>query len=661
MRQTGHGIRAAAIDAALVPIFAAVAAAHVYPLVRRLSTHLPGAGLGDNAGFAWNLWWMRQALGSDQLDFFRTDHLMAPLGAALIQHTHTALTAWLGATILGGVSVVEAQNALLLASVALNGLAAYALTREAGASRAPAFLSGVLFMLAPPLTARLTGHFNFVAAWPLALGCWAALRLIRRPTVSAALALGVTAAATAYAEPYLFVYLALAAAVLLLGTTWSARVTFAAERTRRGNRTALPFTLAVVSAGLFAAGLAIALTGGAELYLRDVEISARRPTNVLIGAWTAALAALVIRTRPRLHVSRAGEATRPVWRHFLGAIAIAGALMWPLARAAWDLWRSGDYVSAARGLKSAPAGVDVATLVMGPPFHGLIGGRVRDVYGRFGIDPLESGAWLGVLPLALALWSFWRFGREPAVRRWALLASVFFVWALGPFLVAFGQNVGLVLPQALVQIVPLLNNARIPGRALIVVSLSLAVLAGLGLQRAGGARPLLAAGLAAAACLELIAAPLALTPVPRFSTAVRWLAGQPEGTVLHLPFGLRDGFGERGRLDHGSLILQFRHGKPLAGGFVARLPSRVEEWYERTEPFGTFLRLSAGEPPGELPSCAEALRGLRSASVRYVVVERRLAPRPAVRFLRSLPVKRAIGDRFREVYVLEDAAGCPSR
>jgi hypothetical protein len=47
-----------------------LAIVHTYPLVRRLGSHLPGLGLGDNVSFVWNGWWMREALASSSADFF---------------------------------------------------------------------------------------------------------------------------------------------------------------------------------------------------------------------------------------------------------------------------------------------------------------------------------------------------------------------------------------------------------------------------------------------------------------------------------------------------------------------------------------------------------------------------------------------------------------
>ena len=138
MRETAWHVAAAAGFGALAVVWS-------WPLVWHLSTHLTGAGLGDNAVFAWNFWWMRTALSSGT-DFFRTSFLFAPVGADLTLHTHTALTAFVGATVLRHLSVVAALNVTILVSLALNGFCAYLLawqlTRDWGASILAGTISG---------------------------------------------------------------------------------------------------------------------------------------------------------------------------------------------------------------------------------------------------------------------------------------------------------------------------------------------------------------------------------------------------------------------------------------------------------------------------------------------------------------------------------------
>ena len=54
------------------------------------------------------------------------------------------------------------------------------------------------------------------------------------------------------------------------------------------------------------------------------------------------------------------------------------------------------------------------------------------------------------------------------------------------------------------------------------------------------------------------------------------LRDRPEGgTLCELPLGIVDGFGGTGQLDSRTLFYQTIHGRPMVGGFVARLPPAV--------------------------------------------------------------------------------------
>ena len=61
-------------------------------------------------------------------------------------------------------------------------------------------------------------------------------------------------------------------------------------------------------------------------------------------------------------------------------------------------------------------------------------------------------------------------------RRWIWLTGLFFVWSLGSFLLVGGIDTGLPLPQLLGRMTPILSNARMPGRAIVMVQLGIALL-----------------------------------------------------------------------------------------------------------------------------------------------------------------------------------------
>ena len=90
-----------------VALFAVLSLAWSFPLVLHLGTHVPGGGAGDNVSFVWNLWWMRMAL-HQHLNPFYTTFIFHPVGVDLTQHTHTALSGVIAATLLP-LSAVAAQ------------------------------------------------------------------------------------------------------------------------------------------------------------------------------------------------------------------------------------------------------------------------------------------------------------------------------------------------------------------------------------------------------------------------------------------------------------------------------------------------------------------------------------------------------------------------
>jgi hypothetical protein len=576
----------------VVPALAALAllaVIHTWPLARHLTTHLPGEGIGDNAIFAWNTWWMRQAL-SGPAAFFDAGVLFAPVGTSLVLHTHTASGAFAGSLL--PVDAVAATNVLVITCVALNGIAAYAVAYFLTGSRPAAALAGVLFLGAAPLTVRLMGHFNLLYAWTMVAAAVACVRVGRVRSPASGVVAGLAAALVAWTDYYFFIYTVVSVMVVA-----AADVLRVEHARRAAGRTAR--VLAVLTILLAIAGVAAHLLG-------------RTAENLFTAAWIFGLAWLAATWRFRLRVVAAPSV--PLLPVAAGVVVFALAVA-PIVTGAFALWRAGDYVDPPRYWRSAPPGADLATLVMGPPWHGLAGGLVRRAYASLDIDAMEMSGWLGVVPLVLAVLAL----RDPRLRSqrrvWTALALVFAVWSAGAFLSAGGLNTGVLLPQQALRYVPVVSNARMPARALVVVSFALAMLAALW---ARSQRPVVVYSLAALAALEQLAAPLPLAAVPHRAID-RALALRPSGIVIELPFGYRDGFGMRGRFDEAALLGQIVHGHPIAGGFVARLAPSVREWYESKPEFRALLE--AAERGGmQAVDCAAIARIFEASGARYVVV-----------------------------------------
>jgi hypothetical protein len=260
--------------------------------------------------------------------------------------------------------------------------------------------------------------------------------------------------------------------------------------------------------------------------------------------------------------------------------------------------------------------------------------------------------------LLLAAWCVRRQRHDPAVRRWAAVGALFFIWALGPHLMIFGVNTGLPLPTAVLRYLPIISNVRMPGRAVVVVYLSLAVLSAVALA-SWRARPAAPRWLAVTALLlvliDFAAPPLRMTELPESPLDVT-LRNRPEhGAVCELPLGIRDGFGERGDFDEWTLFRQTIHRRPLVGGFVARLSPSVIKAYESDPLLSALLRLSTLEADGSsaLPDRGQALELLHRHDISFVTLTKRTARPELIHYVTTvLPLALVAEDEQRALYVV---------
>jgi hypothetical protein len=636
--------------------------------VRSLDTAVTGVGAGDNVAFVWNFWWARHVLGGGSPEYFRTALLFAPFGTSLVLNTSTPLQAWMGATVLGGLPLVRAHNVVLLCGLAADGfttyLLAYAFTRRVW----PAAMAGTAFATSAYVSVHLLGHFNLVHAWVLPLAALAWVSLLAAPSAPRALAAGAAFAAAAYSDYYYLVYATLFAVAWWSVVSTNATLSWRPDRFRKTSR-----TLMAVACLALAAGIAIAMSSGLRFNLGPIHVSAMQARNPVSLAGLCLLAWVLLHTRVTLERSphaapvgssvNAGASTRrkvsgldlPARRrvvvHVVVAAAIGGALTLPLAAGALSMARSGDYVSQQYFWRSAPRGVDLATIVLGNPMHALSGAWTRAAYDRLGINVMEQAAWLGVVPALLLVGAIRFRATLPATARpWFWIAGLFAIWSLGPYLTIAGLDTGLLLPQSLARYVPIVSNARMPGRAFVVVQLAVAVLGAMAVSSWNWTAPRVAA-LTAFLVMEGLAAPYPLYRLPAADAVDRILRASGAGIVVELPTGTRDGFGEWGRFDQRALVHQTLHGQPLVGGAVSRVPPRVIAGYRNTPAIAALFELSAGTIAADaLPSNLGA--SLAASGIRHVVVNTGEVPEALREPFRRRGLLFVVADGPRELYAV---------
>ncbi|HJX39640.1 MAG TPA: hypothetical protein VJ714_13655, partial [Anaerolineae bacterium] len=150
---------------------------------------------------------------------------------------------------------------------------------------------------------------------------------------------------------------------------------------------------------------------------------------------------------------------------------------------------------------------------------------------------------------------------------WLVSGLVFFTLALGPYLHVAGRQLPIPLPYlGLYRLIPFFSIARSVSRFDVMVMLSLAVLAALGLQgalrrlaaRSGTVVALLGVALV---CFEFLPVPYPLTAVEVPSFYEGLAAEQEEYAILELPM-------DWDRPAH--LLYQTVHRKPISAGYVTR-------------------------------------------------------------------------------------------
>ncbi|MGC4084482.1 MAG: hypothetical protein QM736_20795 [Vicinamibacterales bacterium] len=619
-----------------------------FPLVLQLHDHLPGREIGDNVAFLWNLWWMRHAGAS----FFFTPYLFAPFGVDLALHTHTALPALVTATVLRGVNLLAAQNVVLIGTLAANAAAMYALAFDRTRSWSGSIAAALIYGGTPFVSAHLLGHFNLVNVWTLPLFLLCLLRAVERESQGWTMGTALVLAATVYTDYYYSVYAVVLAAGVLAWRSGALAIHLAPARPPRAFLTTVALALGVV-AGTSAL---IVITGGIDRTVAGVRIRATEPGNLLTLGWIllAIAAWRCLRPSCRVDWTKGAAACRMSLRLWAPAALVCVFTISPLLVHVVSLLRAGDYVAPPHMWRSGAKGVDLLTLVLGNPLGTIAGPWARQRYAAFGFDGIEGVGWLGVVPACVLLRGTFRARRDRTLLPLVACAWFFLIWALGPWLTIAGENTGLMLPANLFGFLPIVSNARIPGRALAVVFLATALLTARWLQSAGG-RPALVFAICSVVILDFLPAPIAtvaVTPSPLYT-----LVPHDSMSVMEVPVGLRDGFGEVGAFDERALMGQTVHEHPLVGGFVARLPPSLTERYADLPVVRSVLAMSAGRTIDlrDVPlTPADATSALIRTGIGYIVLDHAAASPALVSYVTSLQLRSIGRDGDRELLAVQE-------
>lgn len=190
-----------------------------YPLIFRLSTHVPGTVEGDVPVYIWNLWWMKQALLSD-VELLYSKYIFAPYGVSLAFHAFVFLKAFLAVPLQFAFTAWTTYNILILFTFSMAGFGMYLLARHLTGHAPAAWIAGLVYGFSPFMLARGTGHLNYLSSEWMPFYILCLLRLVGDGRRRWAAGAGLFLLATAYSEYYYLIYLTLFTGLYLGYLAW---------------------------------------------------------------------------------------------------------------------------------------------------------------------------------------------------------------------------------------------------------------------------------------------------------------------------------------------------------------------------------------------------------------------------------------------------------
>lgn len=622
---------------AALGLYIVLALGLTWPLAAHFTTHTTGDGI-DDPSLAWNLWWIAERLvGQANLDIFHVDWMFHPIQINLAFYTLTPLNGLISVPLQLGLSLIVANNLVLLSSFVLGAFGAFLLVLDQRwwfaasgslASRdrrdlwfAAAFFGGVVYAFASSkLFYASLGQFNIASSQ------WI---------------------------PYFMLYLLRVARPIQL------------EALARPNGR---FRFAAMAALFFTFQLWAELTYASFLLV----------FSVLLFVWN------LVRERRNL-------LTR--WRDLLlpyvvmGLLIVAGMapILWAMAP---DLLSEGDFFASGGGF----ADIFSADL-LGYLFPTML----HPVWGETAASlpfPNDKGQhlFIGYLSVALSMIGLWSLSRKRSTRSlgwlWGAALLSFFLLTLGPSLRWGGVDTGIPGPFGLLSQLPFFSGNRYPSRYSVMLMAVVAVLSSIGLvwlltkidahitrwtsnRRSGS----LIIHLVVAAAVTVFAFEHLSTPLPlsdfRIPPIYTRLAQEPgDFAVLELPTGWRNGARILGRSDILIMMQQWwqsEHGKRRLGGNTSRNPANKFQYFTEAPLLGELIALMNADRPhigavidAEYADMVATLRPLaaqilRDLGIRFVLVHEDRATPQLLRFVRdALPLVEI--DRWQG----SDWSGAPS-
>jgi hypothetical protein len=638
---------------AVVAGYVVAALIFTWPLALHLSTHLTGDPGGDTGVYVWNQWVFHQELTTGHNPLATEKILALTSRVDLTQHNYTAFLNLIALPFISQLGVITTFNLVFLFICVLNAVMAYGLTRRVtAATRAEAWLAGLVFAWSPVMVARTTGHYSLAAAAALPAFVWCLVNAERSRSIRDAALVGLCMAWAALSDAYFGIY------CLMIAMLYVASSLLRFTRSKR--LAASPWVwlvdVLIVCVGGLIAGLVLGWRG--EFTMIGIPIHVRSLYTPVLLLTLLVLTRLVIWWHPRVTLSLREVSPVPIKALLVAALACAGPMS-PVLYGLTGRVAEGRFVNPKIFWRSSPPGVDLLAFVTPNPQHPLMRALVGDPLALRPTHFVEYTASLSLIALAIIAIAIWRATYRPSVN-WIALTIGFALLALGPFIQIGGADTHVPGPWALLRYLPGFGVARMPTRFAIVASMGMVVLFAGALAAIGARWPdrrrAIVAVVAVLIVFELWPAPRTLYSAEISPIYDRIAADARPVRVLVLPVGVRDGTWETGNFRPRALFNQTRHGKALIGGYLSRIsPRRVERMRREYPTLDALIKLSEKTPlePDVIATLRE--RGdqlIEQADVGYVVIDSRFVPDDRAQLVvETLKLREVQRDAYLSLYV----------
>jgi len=274
---------------------------------------------------------------------------------------------------------------------------------------------------------------------------------------------------------------------------------------------------------------------------------------------------------------------------------------------------------------------DLAGFVVPSPYNRFVNNHKWYKFhcNVLGMNPTETTVFVGYTLLVLVagyfLFRCWR--KESPDRKIFLFLTAAFAALSMPVVRVAGQTVG-ILPTIILHYIPFANSFRAPGRYTIMLMLFLPILGSVFLDRIVFprahriVRTVLPVLLISALAVEYIQRPYSRATRIGVPAVYDFLSEEEDGSLLPIPFGVRDGLRMAGKERSRHMFYQTVHNKKIFGGMLARVSDSVFDFYQSDPVVSSLLRVQTNRTAEiSVPTAQQVTEFANRCNLRYVVVE----------------------------------------